>query len=149
MILPPGPITAPMNSLSITIISTRGVCGFNSAAGCVMALSISPRMCKRPSLAWLSAFSTISHFNPLFLNADGCAGARLNVLNDLTTRAYYRTNEFLINNDHFNTWCMWLQLRCRLRNGFVHFSQNVQATFSGLAQRFFYHFPLQSVDLKC
>ena len=64
MIFPPGPITAPMNSLPIVIDSIRGAYGFSSARVSGWASMIFPKICIRPSLAWASAFSRISYDKP-------------------------------------------------------------------------------------
>ena len=67
MILPPGPITAPMNSFGISNASIRGTCGLSSARGSAMVSVSLPRMYSRPSLACMSAFSRISKLRPSHL----------------------------------------------------------------------------------
>ena len=67
IILPPGPITAPMNSLGISNWMIRGTCGFISARGSAIVSVNRLRMCSRPALACISAFSRISNDNPSHL----------------------------------------------------------------------------------
>ena len=67
MIFPPGPITAPMNSLGISKATMRGTCGLKSARGSAMASVSLPRMCSRPAFACNRAFSSISYDNPSHL----------------------------------------------------------------------------------
>ena len=67
IIFPPGPITAPMNSLGISICTIRGTCGFISARGSAMVSVRHFRMCSRPALACISAFSRMSKDRPSHL----------------------------------------------------------------------------------
>ena len=67
IILPPGPIIAPINSLGISKASIRGTCGFISGRGSGMVSSILPRMCSRPAFACINAFSKISKLRPSHL----------------------------------------------------------------------------------
>ena len=67
IILPPGPITAPMKSFGISIITSFGACGFTSAFGLSIVFSISPKICILPSLACIRAFSIISMVSPWIL----------------------------------------------------------------------------------
>ena len=60
IIFPPGPITAPIMSFGIIIVSIRGACGFKSARGSAIVSVIILRMCRRPSRAWFKAFSKTS-----------------------------------------------------------------------------------------
>ncbi|MNY24204.1 hypothetical protein D3C86_1579050 [compost metagenome] len=55
IILPPGPITAPINSRSMISCSIRGVCGFSSGLYAGIASYIASRICKRPLLACANA----------------------------------------------------------------------------------------------
>ena len=64
IIFPPGPITAPMNSLGISNASMRGTCGFSSARGSAIVSVRQFRMCSRPALACIRAFSRISNDSP-------------------------------------------------------------------------------------
>ena len=48
--LPPGPITAPMNSLSMINFTIRGACGFTSGLVAGMQLYMASRICIRPFL---------------------------------------------------------------------------------------------------
>ena len=67
IIFPPGPITAPINSLGISICTIRGTCGFNSARGSAIVSVSLPRICSRPALACIRAFSSISKLSPSHL----------------------------------------------------------------------------------
>ena len=67
IIFPPGPITAPMKSLGISNCSMRGTWGFSSGRGSAMVSTSFPRMCSRPALACMSAFSRISNESPSHL----------------------------------------------------------------------------------
>ena len=67
IILPPGPITAPINSLGISIWMMRGTCGFISARGSEIVSIMHLRMCSRPALACIRAFSRISKLKPSHL----------------------------------------------------------------------------------
>ena len=67
IIFPPGPITAPMNSLGIVICSMRGTWGFRSARGLSSVFIISPRICSLPAFACMRAFSRISYERPSHL----------------------------------------------------------------------------------
>ena len=51
IVLPPPPITAPILSVGIWIVVTRGTVSRISGRGMPSALAISPRMCLRPSRA--------------------------------------------------------------------------------------------------
>ena len=67
IIFPPGPITAPINSLGISIVTIRGTCGFISARGASMVFIISFMICSRPAFACIRAFSMISNDRPSHL----------------------------------------------------------------------------------
>ena len=67
IIFPPGPITAPMNSLGISICTIRGTCGFISARGSAIVSVMQFRMCSRPAFACMRAFSRISNDRPSHL----------------------------------------------------------------------------------
>ena len=67
MIFPPGPITAPMNSLGISSTSIFGACGLTSVLGASMVFNISPRIWRRPSLACFKAVSMMSIESPWIL----------------------------------------------------------------------------------
>ena len=67
IIFPPGPITAPINSFGMSNASMRGTCGLSSLRGSEMVSSIFPRMCSRPALACIRAFSSISNDSPSHL----------------------------------------------------------------------------------
>ena len=67
IILPPGPITAPMNSLGISNATMRGTCGLRSARGSARVSVILPRMCSLPALACMRAFSRMSYERPSHL----------------------------------------------------------------------------------
>ena len=64
IIFPPGPMTAPMNSLGMVIVSIRGAWGFRSSRGSAMHSVILPKIYSRPSLACSNAFSRISYDRP-------------------------------------------------------------------------------------
>ena len=65
--LPPVPITSRILSVGIFIVSMRGANSPSSARAPVIALLISPRMCRRPSRAWASATRMISSVMPAIL----------------------------------------------------------------------------------
>ena len=67
IIFPPGPITAPINSLGMSILTIRGTCGFISLRGSEMVFIISFMICSRPALACIRAFSIISNDSPSHL----------------------------------------------------------------------------------
>ena len=67
IIFPPGPITAPMNSLAMSIATMRGTCGFSSARGSAIVSVMQLRICSRPAFAWARAFSSISYDRPSHL----------------------------------------------------------------------------------
>ena len=64
MIFPPGPMTAPMNSFGMVMVSMRGACGFSSGRGSAIHSVSLPRMYSRPSLACSRAFSRMSYDRP-------------------------------------------------------------------------------------
>ena len=67
MIFPPGPMTAPMNSFGISKASMRGTQGFSSGRGSAMVSVMHFRMCSRPALACIRAFSRMSNDRPSHL----------------------------------------------------------------------------------
>ena len=67
IILPPGPMIAPINSFGISSVSIRGTCGFISLRGSGMVSTILSRMYSRACLACISAFSRISNESPSHL----------------------------------------------------------------------------------
>ena len=64
---PPGPMTAPMNAPSISILIILGECSFTESAGLSIVFVISSRIDNLPSFACFNAFSRISYESPLIL----------------------------------------------------------------------------------
>ena len=60
MTLPPEPITSRIFSFGMLNVVIRGAFSLTSSRAPVSALAISPRICRRPSRAWLSAMRMIS-----------------------------------------------------------------------------------------
>ena len=67
IILPPGPMIAPMNSFGISKASIRGTCGLSSARGSDIVSSMQFRICSRPAFACINACSRISNERPSHL----------------------------------------------------------------------------------
>src|SRR5690606_32064057 len=67
--------------------------------------------------------------NTLIINLfdiDNRTGRRLNILNDLSTRANHSTDLTLLDHHFQDTRSVRLQIRSWFRNGFFHFGKNMQ-----------------------
>ena len=67
MVSPPLPMSRPILSGSIWIVEMRGAKLESSPRGAVIDSAILPRMCRRPSRAWVSASRRISNVTPVIL----------------------------------------------------------------------------------